>query len=549
MRFRCLACNYEFDSDEKEVRCPECLRINDIEPVKGDGGADPGRKKFLVPALLLILVIAGLAVYYFGVHEESATETAANADLAGPLSESDLQAALEKFSIPPDMIALPFAPGPEIEKLAEKAGGSGSDSSKMEALWQYIVSLRSSRSLLPHPQHTPRSVKPMTAGELADLLISGKEKPAVYSYESAALMLALARQQELAADMVEIHRLEGARTPADPSGRYGRYGVAFFPDRDRTSAPLIYDPYSGSGGKNFKPEYDRLGDLPATGAYYNLLAIYHLQAGDLREAQKVNTYAVHLAPDSASAHCVRAAIFAGSGAMHEALAELEKALKFRPDSPRRINLAELLLLTRPGHERAREEIEKALTDDPDMARAHALYAMYYISTAQSEKAYAQLAIAEKLEPDSPSTAAVFAQYHLQKGEVSLAVQKAEKAVKLTPDNLQAKLLLATVYLEAGRTADMKKVIKELLEEIKDNPSLASMIRRRFNISSTGDAGASSGQTESPGLDLGGGMQPAGKGDLKLNLDSDRGMPRHLRLGGENRPTGGGLKLQLGNEGQ
>jgi len=64
MRFRCLACNYEFDSDEKEVRCPECLRINDIEPVKGDGGADPGRKKFLVPALLLILVIAGLAVYY-----------------------------------------------------------------------------------------------------------------------------------------------------------------------------------------------------------------------------------------------------------------------------------------------------------------------------------------------------------------------------------------------------------------------------------------------------------------------------------------------------
>jgi len=544
MKYRCLSCEHDFESDELQPRCPKCMRIHDLAPVK-DSAVKASRINPVLVVAVVIIIMAAVAVYFLVTEEKLPAPVADKVDLTGPLSSDQLKDTLVRMGVPANEVVLAFAPSPKIEESAKGAArNAGSDAQKMDSLWQFILAWRSSGKLSPYPQYSPRPQPPMTAADLAESLLSSGNPPPVYSYEAAALLTAMARSIGLAADLMEIHRLPGARSPADPSGRFGKFGVAFYPDGNRKQPPLIYDPYAGLGGKGFTPVFDKLGDVPASAAFYNLEALDWFQKGDLRAAQARNEHAARLAPDSAAVRCVRATVFAASGAMKEAIEELERALRFRPDSPRRVNLAEFLLLTDPSGDRARQEIEKAVTDDPDMGRAHGLLAMVHLSRGNMDKAFEELTLAERLEPGSPANAALWAQYHLQRGEMSLAIEKAEAAARMSPENLQAKLLVAAIYRAAGRTEDVKRIVGELfaMKTVKDNPRMAAMIASQFGVLPPSfDAGTPAMGAPSEPL-----LPSSGPQDLKLNLDRDETPPSHLRLGtGSDQGPGGGLRLSPG----
>ncbi len=541
MKYRCIPCDHEFDSTGADKpRCPRCMGIHNIEKSrqKTDKEKNPKRSR-LVP-MILVAVLAGTVGLYLYLNSD-------NGDVdTGPTSDNALKDILEQFGVEAQDVVLPFEVTEAIRKLAQEVANGKDDEEALQAMMDALARLQKEGKWTPHSQREPDKEDPRTANELLAELQKGADKPIkVKSYELATLLLAMARSEGINAFLAQIHSFKGEKTPADPAGKFGRYGVVIGKG-SKEKAPPLFDPYAGRSGKSAMADMDILPDEEAVAPYHAHKALTLLVSRNTSAAHKQGDIAIKLAPNCAMFRSIRGLIFAAGGASTEFLAEFEKAVKMRDDAVTRTNLAEMLLLVDPSGKRAENEVQIALSKMSDYARAHAVLAMVHVMRGEFTEAEPELALAERLDPDSPAIALFWAQFHAAQSEGEEAVQKAELAVRLSGESLSSLIALAGIYRTTARFDEMRTTLDKIIKNA-DSPDIAQDIRRLFGY----EPDDLDDEDEVASVEKDG---DAGTGDLELKLDADRkGFGSGIKLdnglggglGGSTGPgLGDGLKLDV-----
>ncbi len=534
MKYHCLACDHEFEADPgpKKPRCPRCMSIHDVEPAgEGPGQAAPApRGRFPRTALLLLLAVAAAVVaYYLFV-----VRTPGDGEAGSPASAEDLLDRLAKLGVPTEEAVAPFAVTDGVRHFAESLAGGADGPEAMGKLVGGIGELRKGGRFTPFHQRSVRADPPLTADEIVKVLEGDGPARALSSYELACLLLASARALEIEdTHMVRIHSFAGEQRPADPTGRYGRFGVAL--DGTDGKEPEIYEAFELRTGAAARGDLESLSETAAVAPFYNERALAALFRRETAAAHRASELAIKLDGDAAAFRAARGLIFIAGGAPEEALAEYEKALKRRPDAVNHVLLADLLIkLGDTGASRAEGEVRSAIEKMPDYAQAHAVLGQIYAMRREVETAESELALAEKLDPLSPEVAMGWAIFHMLQHDNAEAIERAEQAVRLSGEAVDALLALAGVYRQTARFGQMRETLAKVLAKV-DSPEMARELERIFGFS-PGNEVASDEDAGTGGEDsmAGGGLPAPTPGKLELQLGG-QGSP----LGGQGSPLGGG----------
>jgi tetratricopeptide (TPR) repeat protein len=527
MKYKCIKCDRVFEAEGPDrPRCPQCLGIHDVEPVAAEA-AKPAHKPRGARTWIIAAVVVALGAVAYLVYPRLK-----GGDGGEPVLEADdLRAALVRAGVPEKDVALPFEVTVRIRAFAEKAVAGRDDAEALEALIGAIAEMKKQGRWVRHHQRTPRLTDPLTA----DALIAELEKPreAPYqatSYELACLLLAAARAVGADAHMVQIFSFEGVKAPADPAGKLGRYGVALGRGSPKEPPPL-FDPFELRSGKAARADAVVLGEEAAVAPFYAHRSLALWTSRKTSEALVLNDFAIKLDPKCPLYRSGRGLIFLTSGAIGEAIAEFEKAVKRRDDAVTRANLAEALLGSDPTGGRSQAEYEAALVKMPNYARARASLAALHAARGDFEAAQGELATAERLAPDSPDVAFAWAGYYAAKHDGDQAVAKAQQALRLAGEDLDSLLSAAGIYSAVARFDEMRATLDKVLA-MSDSEEVAALVEEMFGYhperaeeaEATADAGVG-----------GGGLA----GQLELNIDKNTGPSL---LGSD------GLKLGPGMEG-
>jgi tetratricopeptide (TPR) repeat protein len=535
MKYHCLACNHDFEADAgpKKPRCPRCMSIHDVEPAReGSGPTAPERKgRPSRAAALLFLALAGAAVACYFLVVRDVTDTEEDA----PASTEDLLERLGRLGVPAEEAAAPFAVTAGVERLAERLAGGADGREALGKLIDGLGELRKTGRFTAFHQRSLRADPPLTADGIAAALDGTGGPRALSSYELACLLLASARALGLEdARMVRYHSFAGEQRPADPTGRFGRFGVAIGAEGKETE---FYEAFELRTGKAARGDIEPLSDTAAVAPFYNERALAALFRRETAAAHRESELAIKLDGDAAAFRVARGLIFIAGGAPDEALAEYEKALKRRPDAVNHVLLADLLMkLGDTQATRAEGEVRAAIEKMPDYAQAHAVLGQIYSMRREFETAESELTLAEKLDPLSPEVAMAWAIYHMVQHDNSEAIERAEQAVRLSGEAVDALLALAGIYRQTARFGLMRQTLDKVLAKV-DSPEMARELERIFGYS-PGSAVADSDDNDDgdePGAVAESGLPAPTPGKLELQLGG-RGSP----LGGQGSPLGGGL---------
>ncbi|HUT77336.1 MAG TPA: tetratricopeptide repeat protein [Polyangia bacterium] len=533
MKYHCLACNHDFEAEggPKKPRCPRCMSIHDVESA-GEGPTTATTAKrsgsSRTAALLILALVGAAAAYYFLVVRD-----ATDAQDAAPASTEDLLEQLGRLGVPAEEAVAPFAVTDRVRLLAERLAGDASGPEALRKLIDGLGDLRKAGRFTPFHQRSLRADPPLTADEIAAALEGDGGPRALSSYELACLLLASARALGLEdARMVRIHSFAGEQRPADPTGRFGRFGVA----AGAEGKEEIHEAFELRTGKAAEGDIEPLSETAAVAPFYNERALAALFRRDTPTAHRASELAVKLDGDAAAFRVARGLIYLAGGAPDEALAEYEKALKRRPDAVNHVLLADLLIkLGDTQATRAEGEVRAAIEKMPDYAQAHAVLGQIYSMRQEFETAESELTLAEKLDPLSPEVAMAWAIYHMIQHDNSEAIERAEQAVRLSGEAVDALLALAGIYRQTARFGLMREALDKVLTKV-DSPEMARELERIFGyspdsaVADEGDAGDDEGEEAAPGSGLP--TPTPGKFELKLG---GQGSP----LGGQGSPLGGG----------
>jgi tetratricopeptide (TPR) repeat protein len=396
----------------------------------------------------------------------------------------------------------------------------------------------------------------LTAGETLALMEAHQERVELYPLEMAVAMTALLRERGLRAMVAEAWELEGAQAPADPSGVLGYFVTAVYDAGETPSA--FFDPWGGRG--KITPVGARvLRDTEVVGAALGTEAVrIFTRSADGAKALSTIESALLLDPVSPSLRVVHATVLAESGGFADAVKELHAAEELRPDAPRRIGLAQLLLaqagmLEVAGQGDASEAqlseanriVTEALVQWPRYGRAHLALASIYLGSDDLARAKSELEAAQALSPDAPMLWAGWAQYHLADDDAASASASMRRAVELDPDNWQLRLQAAGVFERAGEHSAARASVVAALELVApdERGKVREYATRMIGPEALEDAKApSTAQDDRPGLDL---PDPAVStvsppGDRSTGPALMLGDPSRLRL----RDPGQKLELDL-----
>lgn len=509
MKYKCIPCNHEFEApSNRKPRCPRCLKIHDVEPVTDASNASKNKKRNWIPVIVL-LVAAGIAVFYYKSKNDVQPEDAGEVE--------DAKSLFDQLDIPKKEAVDPCAPTPKIEAFAAALTNGKDGVEGMDALYQGILKLKKDGKWRPYHQREPREGRPLTADKFLEAIEGSKDNNVrALSYELSCLLLASAESQEIDASMVEILSYKNEKSPADPEGKLGRYGVVAAKGADAAKAPL-FDLWGKRSKDGADAKIAVLSDREAMAPYFGIGALSLLvRQEDMSAALALNDIAVKLDTENPYYRAGRGFIFAATGVPTEAMVEFEKALKSRTDAVQRINLAEILLLINPMDKRAETEVQAALADMPDFARAHAVMGVIHLIRGEKDQAETELALAERIDPKSPSIAMYWARYYAATMNSEEAVAKAEQAVALSNRSTSSLLGLAGVYREVTEFSKMRATLDEVYAKVK-TPVMAEQIKGIFGYDPApeeevsdkdddddDDTDAPSGSTSDFELQLGGG---------------------------------------------
>ncbi len=560
MKFLCVNCDETFDFEgEGRARCPKCMRVHGIReatvaPAKPRSGV--GKWVGFGAALALLGVALVFAVKEQQQVKPGVVETA-------PLSESVIERQLKALGVSVGDTQTYFDESDAVTAFATKAAaGKGDAAGQAQAIVAALRARAQKRAFIAWSQIDPRDTAVMTPAEVLTAIAKDNAGLTLYPLEVAALATVALRALDAPAMVAEIHAFEGDRSPPDPSGRLGYFGVALVDEAGK--ATQVFDPYGGRATQPKAADVNVLNDLQALGCVLNVRALFRaLRQMRPAEAMVDAKAAIKLAPRSPSVRGGYAAVALSNGGVDEGEAELEAAAQLRRDAPRRNNVA-VLLLAKGEAEAAAKEVAQALSEQRDFASGHATLASIHLATGEREQAFNALKEADRLDPDLPNLALLWSHYYATQGEMDRALEKAEQGVARRPNDAQAHLMLARIYRETGRLDEMRRQAQRVLELVPSTQrsDMEQMIRQLLGptaLDKTADEILAGGDDAPavPGEDaldlsrgsklLGGEAPSTGAGLLPEATGGDGsgpllklGDPSKLRLSG----PGGQLKLQV-----
>jgi Tfp pilus assembly protein PilF len=289
----------------------------------------------------------------------------------------------------------------------------------------------------------------------------------LYPLEVAAVAVAALRSEGVDAMVAEVARFPGDRSPPDPSGHFGYYGVAVYAETVGEGTPEVFDPYGGRGTEPEDDDVRVLNDVQVLGAVENHLAIHRLvREGEPALALARSESALALDPRSPQTHSVAGAVLLLGGGAEQGQAEFEAAFQLRPDAPRHNQMAGLALAGQPPDlERANREVAAALEQHEDYAAARLTMAAIHLARRETDEAARELERAEGLDPDLPNLAMMWANYYLTTNEPERAAEKAEEAIEAQPHDWRSRLSAARVLRAAGRFDAMRAQARAIMEMV------------------------------------------------------------------------------------
>lgn len=419
------------------------MRRGGVEPILETPTGTGGRRRWVVAAALLA-VAAGVG---YGVYRSTAITLEETPPLR-PLEPKELLAYLERDGDEVGVYETMWMLPGEVEGWPSGASEIAAKLSSEIATWSLEGPL-------------PREV--LTAAQLITALDSSEERVKAYPLEVATTLTALLRWQGVRAMVAEAWELEGAGSPADPSGLLGYFVTAVY-EGEAGEPSSYFDPW---GGRRVDPSMVRvIRDTEVLAAALGTEAVrVFTRSGDGKKALPLVETALRLDPVSPTLRGVNATVLVQSGGLPQALQELEAARQLRADGPRQLNLVQLLLaqaglLRMNGEARAAEAqfnegqriVGEVLERWPRYGRARVMLATIHLGLGEPERALVELDAAERLSPDSPMLWTIWAQYDLEQGDPIAAAGKMKRALALDPDDWQLLVQAARVFQDAGDEA-------------------------------------------------------------------------------------------------
>jgi tetratricopeptide (TPR) repeat protein len=559
MRYLCVNCDEKFElAESAELRCPKCMRVHGLRKLEAaPESVEKQPKTFRGGAVVFVMLLFGLCVTGAFLLWKRAERPDAATLVSMPLEPRQLQRELERASVQVGALSSLLEADAAVASFARQAvaGRSGAED-KARAIVKALRARAASGGFVAWSLADPRVGPVMTAAQTLAAISKEHAQKELYPLEVAALAVAALRAVDVPGMLAEVYAWPGERSPLDPSGRFGYFGVAL---PRPTGKPRVLDPYAGRSEQEQCTECALLSDVQALGAGLALMASQRLAANEdpaaaLRDADA----AVKLAASSPSVRTARGAVLLANGASDLGQGELEAAAQMRPDSARRNNLAMLYMAQGDG-ERAAREVAQLLEQEPDFALGHITLAEIHLARGERELSRAELEKAEGLDPRLPSLPLTWAQFYASAGENERAIEHGRRAVKARPSDPQAHLVLARIYRQAALYDEMRVEARavlaltpqalgarthELLERLLGPTALESPPE-----AGSGSAPAAQNQAlpDPDHLDL---SKPGGSSPSRLRLmDDPTGPPSGGTLkGGGSPPTlklnepGTGLKL-------
>lgn len=472
MKYLCVHCDERFEHEgEGKPRCPACMRVHGIEKVGPDPKAKE-RPKWLVPAVVAGVIAAVVAGYVVWARETP--DTVSGDAPVEPLERSELLGYVRNAGAEVEDSLVGLLEADEtIEGFAEEAtGGAGSAVAKAEAVVEAIRARASAQAFVPWSTSSPRDTPLRGPVQTLEALREDGGRAKLYSLEVAALAVAALRAVGVPAMVADIYAFPGDRTPPDPSGHFGYYGIAVWQGEPGRGEPTILDPYGGRGTEPDADDVRVLSDVQVLGAALTHRAIHLLvHEGDSDRAFDLVQNALKLDRRSPHVRSVRGAVLLVSGGTEEGARELEAAAQLRPDAPRHNNLAGLAL-AQQDVERAAREVAAALERHPDFAGGHATLAAVHLARSEVDEAGTELRRAEELDPTLPTLPMLWANYHLATHEPDRAAEYAMQAIERRPHDWSVRLNAARVLRIAGRYDEMRRQARRILEDAPDGQERA-----------------------------------------------------------------------------
>jgi serine/threonine-protein kinase len=181
----------------------------------------------------------------------------------------------------------------------------------------------------------------------------------------------------------------------------------------------------------------------------------------LAKARSAATRALALDTTLAEAHAALGLAALHAWDFHGAEAEYKKAIALDPQYPTGHQWYGELFYHMGRLDSGLAEIRRAIALDP-LAAIHAVALGYGLMLAgKYDDANQQFATAEELSPGLGLTRETLAESHLQMGQTAKAVAELEDAARFDSETLVTKGKLCHAYGLAGRTADARRVLKEI----------------------------------------------------------------------------------------
>lgn len=539
MQYRCTSCKETFEVPSGDrPRCPECLRIHNVEPVRSKRKKASQNRGPLIFFAIIALGVGSYVAWYFSQGEEEPEEEQALE--IGPLAEDELREHLKARRVKGSDVVIPFAESEAVKSFARNAArGKASDGEKARALLDAIRA-RVSANHERYISISPRRSELLTPEEtLAALQAEDSYEP--YAYEVAALMVTACRSIGVPAVLAEVHQFSNSKAPTDASGVQG-YFVAALPRGSSYSRPILYDPCSGRFEDSAEAEAEVLTDGEAVSAALTLRALWEASHnGDAPAAERLSSKSLALRSGSATVHAARGTVrlLGGGGQLSAgaALEEYEQALRIRPDPQRKVLFARILLATKQAR-RAEEIVRSAITEAEEFAAAHAILGLIHLANQRVEEAQASLLTAEQLAPRDPHIALMWVQYHVAQQDLESAMEAAQAVVDRIPDDPQPRLMLAQIYYEDARYDEAQEQFRELLRRNPGNSQMRDLLREAFEYDPDPDELERDPDPEptevaevQEGIEDGGvGDVGTGEGETDFRLQMGKGLGK-VRLGG------------------
>ncbi|MCA9582288.1 MAG: hypothetical protein KC416_10875 [Myxococcales bacterium] len=292
MKYLCVHCDKSFEPEEgTRPRCPVCMRVNSIEPVKDDARPGASSNKALgLGALVLLALVGGGYAYY----ATSTPKSIAGDPPLSPLAQDDLLGYLRHRNLAEVPTATIFGDPDDVEAFAEKAVQGVEKGGWLGAISRTVAERGSKHgAFVPWSFSLSRTEGIRGPKATLDVLQKDKGGAHLFPLEVALLTAVSLRSLDVPAMVVEIYDFPGSKRPPETSGRYGYYGVAV---PEGASGYRIADPYLGRESTPEEGDYRVMTDVEVVGAALGHEAFAQLYGGHTKEAWKLANDAVALNP-------------------------------------------------------------------------------------------------------------------------------------------------------------------------------------------------------------------------------------------------------------